>query len=322
MRPIQAVDEETHRVDPDDWFWNESWYFSWIDLAGGPAGFFRLGILPNQGRAMLWSFVHDGSRWVGCDESRLSFDDLDLTNGIAYDRFGLRFAWTPTPPIEGAQFTFEGAMLERTRTDSGAFVPVAVDLTCRATGAPHPTSSGHDDRVSEYEAHRFEQPLVATGTVAVGSVRHHIRAGGHRDKSWGPRDWRMAFALGDLQAGDHQLYFAGAASPFVGGGFVRHGASMEQVRTLEGTTIVYDDEAHTIREGRVVVDGLDVTLRPITPSVTFDMAHTCPEAETEHWLYWRTLVEANVPAWGGTFRGWLEASRYGVSRPIDRAEDE
>ena len=31
-------------------------------------------------------------------------------------------------------------------------------------------------------------------------------------------------------------------------------------------------------------------MRPIAPSVAFDMAHTCEEPE--RWLYWRTLVEA------------------------------
>jgi hypothetical protein len=65
MRTIEAVDEEAHRVDPDDWFWNESWYVSWIDLDRAPAGSFRVGILPNQARAMLWSFMRDGAGWFG-----------------------------------------------------------------------------------------------------------------------------------------------------------------------------------------------------------------------------------------------------------------
>jgi hypothetical protein len=35
--------------------------------------------------------------------------------------------------------------------------------------------------------------------------------------------------------------------------------------------------------------------------------------EPEHWLYWRTLVEARVAGWDTPARGWFEASRYGVA---------
>lgn len=33
-----SADEQVHPFDPAVWSWNESWYFSWIDLDGGPAG--------------------------------------------------------------------------------------------------------------------------------------------------------------------------------------------------------------------------------------------------------------------------------------------
>jgi hypothetical protein len=104
--PIIDADEQFHPVDPDDRSWNESWFFSWIDLDGGPAGFFRVGVLPNQRRAMLWSFVHTGDaqtegaqtegRWCGVEESRLAFDDLDLADGVAYDRSALQFGLRPS----------------------------------------------------------------------------------------------------------------------------------------------------------------------------------------------------------------------------------
>ncbi len=54
---------------------------------------------------------------------------------------------------------------------------------------------------------------------------------------------------------------------------------------------------------------IDVELTPISPSVSFDMAHTCEVPE--HWLYWRILVEARVSGWSEPVRGWVEASRYG-----------
>jgi hypothetical protein len=314
--PVMESDEQFHPVDPDDLIWNESWFFSWIDLDGGPAGFFRVGVLPNQRRAMLWMFVHVDGVWLGREESRLSFDDLDLSDGIAYDKWGLKFGWKPEPPLAGARFTFEGSLLQRTAAESGAYVRLSVDLACRATAPAQPTGTGDDDRQSPYDASRFEQPLEASGAVVVDGVERAVRAGAHRDKSWGPRDWRVAFTLGDLQARDRQLYFVGRSFPGMGGGFLRDGdAPLEHVMALEDSTVDYQDERHTIGGGQLRFQGggstqLDVTLRPIAPSVTFDMAHTCEVPE--HWLYYRTLVEAEVSGWDGPCRGWFETSRYGT----------
>ena len=81
-------------------------------------------------------------------------------------------------------------------------------------------------------------------------------------------------------------------------------------------SIDFDDEGRTIREAWIRAEDpgsepLEITMRPIAPSVVFDMAHTCEVPE--RWLYWRTLVEAEVPGWGGPCRGWFETSRYGVA---------
>ena len=81
-------------------------------------------------------------------------------------------------------------------------------------------------------------------------------------------------------------------------------------------SIDFDDEGRTIREAWIRAEEpgsepLEITMRPISPSVVFDMAHTCEVPE--RWLYWRTLVEAEVPGWGGPCRGWFETSRYGVA---------
>ena len=173
-RPLTAADERVHPVDPAAWSWSESWFFSWIDLDGGPAGFFRVGVLPNQGRAMLWSFLHVDGQWLGVEESRLAFDDLVLTDGVAYDKWGLRFGWRPDPPLEGAHFTFEADALVRSGADAGAYVPVSVDLRCSATGSAVRTGSGDDDRRSAHETGRLEQPLEATrhrSSWAVGATR-------------------------------------------------------------------------------------------------------------------------------------------------------
>jgi hypothetical protein len=311
------ADERMHPVDPDDWSWSESWFFSWIDLDGGPAGFVRVGVLPNQRRAMLWSFVHVDDSWVGVEETRLAFDDLDLTDGVAYDKWGLRFAWQPDPPLAGAHFSFERDCLVRCGPRAGAHLPVLVELSCRSTGECVGTSGGDTDRRSPYEAMRLEQSFAATGRLVVDGETHAVRAGGHRDRSWGPREWRQTFSLGDVQAPDRQLYFVGRTFPGLGMGFLREGDGLLRHLVITDGAIDFDDEARTIRSARLHFDGgehtddLDVTFETITPSVAFDMAHTC--AVPEHWLYWRALVTARVSGWEEPCRGWFETSRYGCS---------
>ena len=83
-----------------------------------------------------------------------------------------------------------------------------------------------------------------------------------------------------------------------------------------GGTIDYDDTARTMAPTRLrfaTADGdeLEVELVPASPSISFDMAHTCEVPE--HWLYWRILADARVTGWTGTARGWVEANRYGVT---------
>jgi hypothetical protein len=310
------ADERLHAADPDDWSWNESWFFSWIDLDGGPAGFFRVGLLPNQQRAMLWSFVHVDGAWLGIEESRLAFDDFDLSQGLGYDKWALRFGWRPDPPLGGAAFSFQGTCLTRTGANAGAYVPVSLELDCRATGECVGTGDGTDIAEVTRPKDRFEQSLEATGTLVVDGTRHDIRAGAHRDRSWGPREWRIEFTIGDMQQDDRQLYFVGSPAYGVGAGYLREGPTGLRHLKWTGGTVGYDDSARTMTPGQLVFEDADgkrieVAVAPATPSVAFDMAHTCQEPE--QWLYWRGLIEAKVPGWDGPARGWFEASRYGTS---------
>jgi len=313
--PLAPADEQVHPVDPAAWSWNESWFFSFVDLDGGPAGFFRVGALANQERAMLWSFVHAEGQWLGVEESRLAFGDLDLAEGITYDRWALGFAWRPDPPLAGARFTFAGDALVRSGPDAGAYRTVSIDLTCRATAEAVRTGSGADEDRTTYETGRFEQPVEATGTVTVDGRRHAVRAGAHRDRSWGPREWRQQFTLGDLQTRDRQLYFVGRTFPGLGMGFLRTGHEVRHLVVVDGH-IDFDDDRRTIRSAWLRLEGegstpVEATLRPISPSVAFDMAHTCEPPE--RWLYYRTLVEADVTGWDQPCRGWFESSRHGAT---------
>ncbi len=243
-----SADEQVHPFDPAVWSWNESWYFSWIDLDGGPAGFFRLGLLPNQERALIWSYVfHDGT-WFGTEETRLRYDDLDLADGMAYDRFGLDFAWRADraggTAGEPAAFTYHGIVREVTGPGAGGFVPVAVDLTATPTTEVYGTGTGNDLGSEQYPASRFEQSMAVAGTVRIGDETHSVRAAGHRDRSWGPRNWRVTFTLGDLQSESAQLYFVGAPQLAErGGGYLRDASGVRPVRCIDGT-VDYDGAAN------------------------------------------------------------------------------
>jgi hypothetical protein len=311
-----SIDEQVHAFDPEVWSWNESWYFSWIhlDLDRGPAGFFRLGLLPNQRRAMLWCYVHRDGEWLGIDESRLRSEDFDLADGFAYDRWGLRFSWRPGTP--SATFRLEGVARTVTGPDAGALTPLSVTLAATPTTDRFGTGTGGDVGSDEYPASRFEQSLAVSGTITAGGPAQPVRAAGHRDRSWGPRDWRVAFTLGDLQAEHAQLYFVGPPQLGErGAGYLRDASGVRHL-TCVGGAIEYDDRARTISPARLRFDAgdgasLDVELEPISLSVSFDMSHTCEEPE--HWLYWRILVEARVSGWPEPVRGWIEASRYGCA---------
>lgn len=311
-----AADERMHRADPSRWSWNESWYCSWIDLDGGPAGFFRLGVLPNQRRGILWCYVHRDGVWLGTEETRLALEDFEMGAGVAYDKWALRFAWEADRPLCGGRFRFAGELRTLTGPDAGSLESVALDLAVTATTDCFGTGTGEDRGSVEFAASRFEQSLAVAGSYTEGKRKVGIRAAGHRDRSWGPRNWRQAFALGDIQSADGQLYFVGGPQPCgMSFGYLRDASGMRTLSCVEGV-VAYDDARRTIartRLGFVASDGrrLDVELAPIAPSVSFAMASTCQPPE--HWAYWRTIVEARVSGWEAPARGWFEANRYGLA---------
>jgi hypothetical protein len=310
---ISAADEDFHPFDPDDWSWNESWLVSWIDLDGGPAGFFRVGLLPNQGRAMLWSFVYAGGRWLGIEESRLDFDQFDLAHGVAYDQWALRFAARADAPLRAGRFTLGGTHLTRSGPGQGRYVPVEIDLEYAVAGAPVGMGMGTTD--DRYPASRFEQSLRAVGSVAIDGEQTKVRAGAHRDHSWGPREWRLPFTLGDLQGGDRQLYFVGAPTYGIGTAYLREGSADLRHLQWVDPVIDFDDDARTIEPSTLHFESSDgerlgVTIEPAAPSFAFDMAHTCEQPE--QWLYWRTLITGTVDGWDAPCRGWFETNRYGL----------
>ncbi|WP_020105928.1 hypothetical protein [Nocardia sp. 348MFTsu5.1] len=311
-----AADENVHPADPGEWSWSESWFLSFVDLDDGPAGTFRVGITPNQNRAMLWFFVAIDGAWYTFEESRLNYSDFDLSADVSYDKWGLRFASHSHDPFDTGSFTFSGVALVRSGPKAGARVPMSVELDYVSAAPMHGTGIGSDEDLTKYGTGRFEQSLTATGTVTVGGEVHQIRAGAHRDKSWGPREWTKNFAMGDLQGEGRQLYFVGDQWPGRAMGYVREGSDNLDFLQVVDAHIEFADETRSIKSADLSFkkpDGtlLSAALIPVTDSINFDIAHAAEPPE--HWLYWRTLVQGNVSGWDEPVRGWFEASRFGVA---------
>ncbi len=306
--------ERFHEHDPGDVTWNESWLVSWLPGDGTMAGLFRVGTLPNQDRAWLWLWLWTGDDWVTIEETRLAYDHLDRADGVAYDKWGLTFAYRPTDPLQRGRLTIEGIGRVRSGRGEGALVPVSIDLDLEARTPCYTTGAGQDEDRTTYPANRFEQSMAAAGTVTLDGQPTAIDCPAHRDRSWGPRSWQFPFMLGDLQSTDRQIYFAGGpnAEGGVGKGYVREGPDVATLTRLEAE-MDYDDKAATIGPSRLAFHDergrvLAYELVPIAPSVRFDMAHASDPPR--HWSYWRTLVRATPLDGGEPIVGWFEANRF------------
>ena len=94
--------------------------------------------------------LHDGT-WFGTEETRLSYDDFDLADGMAYDRVGLDFGWRPDRARGAATAGGLHVRRHRARGDGsgrGGFVPVALDLSATPTTEVYGTDTGNDLGVS------------------------------------------------------------------------------------------------------------------------------------------------------------------------------
>ena len=135
--------------------------------------------------------------------------------------------------------------------DAGALTPLSVRLDATPTTDRFGTGTGDDVGNDAYPASRFEQSLAVAGTVTAGGPARPVRAAGHRDRSWGPRNWRVAFTLGDLQSEHAQLYFVGAPQLGErGGGYLRDASGVRRIACVGGE-IHYDDAARTIAPTRL-----------------------------------------------------------------------
>ncbi|MGZ6780234.1 MAG: DUF7064 domain-containing protein, partial [Mycobacterium sp.] len=181
LRPA-AEDEGAHEAG-DEPLWSESWYADFADEGQAVGGWFRLGLIPNQGIAWVNALVcgpdmptiamNDFAAPLPDDAAELRTDDIDLTH-------------TATDPLQTYRVRLRGSGQAYEdpsgllRDEHGRPVELTMDLTWTTAGTPY------QYRITP----RYEIPCTVSGTVTVDGRTFIIAAvPGQRDHSWGVRDW-------------------------------------------------------------------------------------------------------------------------------------
>lgn len=205
-RPL-AVEAEYPHASGDDREWNESLYFNFTDARTGMGGYTRIGILPNQqsdiGVMMLFA---GGKRLLVTDQGgRGSTSGGFEVGALRYERLEPLWKW---------RLSFSGEMgdladsrdLPGVDPETVPRVPVEVDLTWEGIAPPFNfkdaepaavaemlvsagTKLGDLRAVSRVGSEHYEQAGRVTGVMKIDGVEHPVEGRGHRDHSWGVRDW-------------------------------------------------------------------------------------------------------------------------------------
>ncbi len=195
-------------VPADDYHWNESYYFNFIDPHSKIGGWTRIGILPNQetdiGALMIYA---GGSRVLAAGQGgRTTFsmgefkiEQLEYHCLEPLKRWRLRF--------NGDMADIEDSMkLFDVDPDNMKFTGVELDLNlegmspCFDFKNTHPTAIAEmlvragtrfeDVReITSVSSEHNEQPMRISGTIKIGDQEMEFRGSGQRDHSWGVRDW-------------------------------------------------------------------------------------------------------------------------------------
>ena len=231
---IVAADEQLHEPGADE-HWQESYYFNWADREGRSLGLARWGINPASRK--IDGFVltmRDGQPEFIYPAVNLDMGDAELPPV----EYGLR--------AKGLTFTMREPLA---RWHIGLTGRDEVDLTWTAFHEPHDYHDGlqalgaTDEELALAPAH-FEQCGEVRGHVDIGGRRHEIEGLGHRDKSWGPRDWNgvigwewLSAQFGTDLAFNATVWYPPGADATIPGGFVtRDGEN----RALVATRVDYE----------------------------------------------------------------------------------
>ncbi|MCJ7745873.1 MAG: hypothetical protein MUP40_06250 [Actinobacteria bacterium] len=205
-RPLGSDAESLHPAK-GDFDYNESYYFNFIE-GSGIGGYTRIGFLPNQeadtGVMMLFA---GGSRLLATHQGgRVSAGDEGLSIGlIEYGRL---------IPLSRWRLSFKGRMIDLPDSrmlpgvdpDKLDYEDVEVDLTFEGLAPPFNfknadpaavaemlvsarTRFSDMRKVSRVSTEHYEQAGRCSGAIKIGDREIPFAGSGHRDHSWGVRDW-------------------------------------------------------------------------------------------------------------------------------------
>ena len=231
---IVAADEQLHEPGADE-HWQESYYFNWADPEGRSFGLARWGINPASRKidGVLLT-MRDGR-----PEFIYPAVGLDMPEGeMPGAEFGLR--------AKGLTFTLREPLA---RWHIGLSGRDAVDLAWTAFHEPHDYHDGlkalgaADEDLALAPSH-FEQCGTVRGEVRLGGRSFEIDGLGHRDKSWGARDWNgltgwewLTAHFGEDLAFNATVWYPPGADATIPGGFVTRDGSN---RALVATAVDYE----------------------------------------------------------------------------------
>jgi hypothetical protein len=212
-----AESGEFHHDHSDSHYWNESYYFNFTDPDNKIGGFTRIGMVPNQENAngILYLFLKDGGILALIQSEAIKASRDEVTVGLLqYERVQPLWEW---------RILYVGKMLyladprdhfllstggrqdaDLSETD---FKDVSVDITFKGWSPCHDFKAANisfiADRlvacgsrlkdlasITKVASEHYEQVGAWTGEIRVDGEKVGIQGSGHRDHSWGERDWK------------------------------------------------------------------------------------------------------------------------------------
>lgn len=303
MTAAEPADERRHEPGPEE-FWNESWYFDFMDESGTFGGYVRLGLYPNLGAAWYWACV------VGEGRPLITVIDHEV----------------PLPRAGSTEIRSEG--LWATHTIEAPLDHMTLGCEAFAIGVDDPSQVYGDlrgDRVPlgldlEWETDggtyaypgitRYEVPSRVHGEVLVGDEQIVFDGWGQRDHSWGVRDWwsvGWSWTAGRLDDGSrfHATHVTFGDDPVYATGYVQPaGGPLAAVTHVARTQVLGEHGFPT--EGHVVLDGRAVDIEPVAFS---PVLLTAPDGRVSRFP--RALCRFRDPAGAQGGAGWTEWNQPG-----------
>jgi hypothetical protein len=201
--------ESLHEAS-EDYHWNESFYFNFMDTKRGVGGWIRMAKVPNQetdtgamviyaGGQRILATLENGR--VEADRDCLKLGGLACCREEPLKRWHLRFDGE-MKIIENARRLPEAnpEKLQSQTVELGldfegigpCFNYGDPDLRALAEMLARPGTKLWDLRkLAKIFSEHYEQAGTVTGSIKIGNRGINFSGSGHRDHSWGPRDWTI-----------------------------------------------------------------------------------------------------------------------------------